>query len=78
MEKELKIGDNVLLEQAWEDDAGYYHDEYLTIKRILPDRRLQFRIGHYKTRKQKDQLLQAWINKFEWYADDVKIIKDLK
>ena len=67
----IKIGDEVLIEQAWEDEAGYYHDEYATVSRILPDGRLKFRIGHWKTRKQKEQLIQAFLNRCEWYAEDV-------
>ena len=71
MKEEIKIGDEVLIEQAWEDMNGCYHDEYATVARILPDGRLKFRIGHWKTRKSREQAAQAWINKFEWYKDDV-------
>lgn len=71
--EKIKIGDTVLIEQAWEDAAGQYHDEYMTVARILPDGRLKFRIGHWKTRKQRDQKKQAWINQMEWYAEDVSL-----
>ena len=27
----LKIGDTILVEQAWEDEAGIYHDEFAEI-----------------------------------------------
>ena len=74
MTQEIKIGDEVLIEQAWEDEAGYYRDEYVTVSRILPDGRLKFRIGHWKTRKQRDRKKQAWINRFEWYPKDVSKI----
>ena len=73
--EKLKIGDNVLIEQCWEDTNGCYHDEYLTVARILSDGRLKFRIGHWKTRKQKDQLKQAWINKFEWYPENCEKVE---
>lgn len=28
----LKIGDEIMVEQAWEDEAGNYHDEVAEIK----------------------------------------------
>jgi len=71
--KELHIGDTVLIEQCWEDTAGHYHDEFLEISKILNDGRLQFRIGNWKTRKQKDQKLQAFINSMEYYPQDVEL-----
>ena len=78
MEKEIiKIGDNVLIEQAWEDEAGDYHDEEATVSRIMPAKTLKFRIGHWKTRTQRQQCIQAYLNKQEWYAEDVEIIKPL-
>jgi hypothetical protein len=73
--KQLKIGDEVLLEQCWEDESGQYHDEYVIISRILPDGQLKFRIGHWKERKQKEQKLQAYLNKCEWYEKDVQKTK---
>ena len=76
--KPLYIGDEVMIEQAWEDEAGYYHDEQMTIARIIKngdrDGELRFRIGHWKTRKARDQKIQAWINQFEWYPKDVEKI----
>jgi hypothetical protein len=71
MNREIKVGDEVLIEQCWEDNNGQHHDEYVTISRILPDGTLKFRIGHWKTRKQSDQKKQAWLNQMEWYAKDV-------
>jgi hypothetical protein len=32
--KEFKVGDRVFVEQAWEDHAGHYHNEYATVKEI--------------------------------------------
>ena len=72
IQKAIEVGDEVLIEQAWEDEQGYYHDEYMTVARILPDGRLKFRIGHWKTRNARNQKVQAWINQFEWYAHDVQ------
>jgi len=70
IEDKIKVGENVLLEQCWEDERGYSYDEYVTVSRILPDGRLKFRIGHWKTRTQKDQKKQAYINQQEWYEKD--------
>ena len=30
----LKVGDTILVEQAWEDELGQYHDEYAKIRAI--------------------------------------------
>jgi len=71
MKKEIKIGDEVLLEQCWEDEAGYYRDEYVIVSKILPNGLLKFRIGNWRTRKQKEQKKQAYINQQEWYIKDL-------
>ncbi|MDZ4228337.1 MAG: hypothetical protein U1E54_03765 [Candidatus Levybacteria bacterium] len=72
MKEEIKVGDEVLIEQAWEDDAGHYHDEYATVSRIImPEGLLKFRIGHWKTINARDQKIQAWLNQMEWYESDV-------
>ncbi len=77
MSKEIKVsvGDSVLLEQCWEDEAGNYHDEHVEIARILPDGRLKFRIGHWKSRKMRDQRLQAYLNQQDWYEKDISLNK---
>lgn len=67
----LFIGDNVDVEQCWEDEAGCYHDESLTISGIRKDGTLRFRIGHWKNRTQKEQQIQAFINSCEFYPEDV-------
>jgi hypothetical protein len=33
----LKVGDKIFVEQAWEDETGNYHDEYAEIKAINED-----------------------------------------
>jgi len=30
----MKIGDKILVEQAWEDDNGHFHDEYAEVVSI--------------------------------------------
>lgn len=69
----FKIGDEVLIEQAWEDEQGNYHDEFATVSKILPNGTIKFRIGHWKKRKSKDQRIQAWLNKQEWYEKDLQL-----
>lgn len=32
LEKAIRVGDRVLVEQAWEDETGNYHDEYAIVK----------------------------------------------
>ena len=33
----IQAGDRVLVEQAWEDEAGNYHDEYATVTHVRDD-----------------------------------------
>lgn len=62
----IRVGDEILLEEAWEDEAGHYHDEYVTVARIEPDGRFKVRInGGYRAKR-----IQAWLNKMDWYAKD--------
>lgn len=64
----VKIGDEVLLEECWEDEAGNYHDEYVTVTKIYPDGRCRFRIdGDWKAKQ-----AQYWINKFDYYSKDLE------
>ncbi len=32
--KEIKVGDTILIEQAWEDESGIFNDEYATVLSI--------------------------------------------
>lgn len=32
--EEIRIGERVLVEQAWEDEGGNYHDDFATVKDI--------------------------------------------
>lgn len=34
MENNIKVGDRVLVEQAWEDESGAYHDDYAEVVAI--------------------------------------------
>lgn len=66
----VKAGDEVLLEDAWEDTHGGRHDEYVTVAKVLPDGTFTVRLGHWKTRTSKQQVLQAYLNQMEWRAED--------
>lgn len=33
-QKEVKIGDVIFVEEAWEDEQGNYHDEYARVKNM--------------------------------------------
>lgn len=70
--KNINVGDDVLIEQAWQSEDGHYHDVYATVSKILPDGYVKFRIRHWKTRKQNDQKLQAYLNQQEWRIDDLQ------
>jgi hypothetical protein len=32
--EDLQVGDRVFIEQAWEDEAGHFHDDFAEIERI--------------------------------------------
>lgn len=34
MNREIKVGDNIFVEQAWEDEVGNYHDETAEVLEI--------------------------------------------
>lgn len=64
MNKECKIGDTILIEQAWEDEKGNYHDEYAEVLEIA-------RMGHMKLKflnvpDEVDKHLQS----FGYFAED--------
>ena len=50
---EIQIGKRVLVEQAWEDEAGYLHDEWAEITGINEDGSLALR---FDTKKVNDFL----------------------
>lgn len=66
----LKVGDEVYLEECWEDEAGHSHDEYATVTRIYDDGRCRFRLEGNQSVKR----VQAWINKMDFYAKDYEPI----
>ncbi len=37
MKNKIKVGDTIEIEQAWEDEAGNYHDEFAEVLAIDAD-----------------------------------------
>jgi hypothetical protein len=67
----IKVGDEVFIDRAWEDENGVYNSFEGTVSKVNKDGTLKFRVGHWKTRKKIDQKIQAFINKMEWYEKDL-------
>ena len=58
----LECGHQILIEQAWEDETGNYHDEYARIEIIRPD-------GSMKV-KFKDEKINEFLKDAEYLAKD--------
>ena len=45
----FRVGDRVMVEQAWEDETGAYHDEHAEIVALMSDgtAHLEFDLGEY-------------------------------
>ena len=62
----LKIGDTIFLEQAWEDEAGISHDEFAEITRIYSKGKLQLRFIAVSS------VVKSYLAKYEYFANDYK------
>lgn len=60
----LKIGDTIFVEQAWEDQAGNFHDEHGTVCCIGGDGLLS--LGF------KNQIVNEFLSRAEFFAKDYK------
>ena len=62
MDNKIKVGDTIEVEQAWEDDAGAYHDEEAEVLSIdnKGDMKLKF--------DRKD--ITEWLNGAEFNVKD--------
>ena len=60
----IKVGDTIEVQQAWEDTMGSYHDEFPTVLAIAEDGRLTLDFG----RKDLNHFLQT----AGFYAADYK------
>lgn len=51
MTKKIKIGDTICIEQAWEDESGYFHDEYAEILEIDEDGNMSLKFSNKEINK---------------------------
>lgn len=56
---EIKVGDTILVEQAWEDDSGMYHDEYAKVLSIDENGDMKLK---FKRKKINEYLKSATFN----------------
>lgn len=66
-ENTVEVGDRLYIEEAWEDDSGAFHDEYVIVTKIYPDGHMRFRLDGDSKKRWR---VQAWLNQMEWYAND--------
>jgi hypothetical protein len=57
--KTIKVGDTVLIEQAWEDEAGNYHDEWAKVLDIKETGEVKL---EFNTKQVNDFLADAEFN----------------
>ena len=60
----LKIGDTVLVEQAWEDETGIYHDEFAEITKVSSKGELKLRFIGVAPE------VKGYLAKYEYFAND--------
>lgn len=60
----IKVGDIIEVQSAYEDETGAYHDEFPTVLEIKEDGRLSLDFG----RKELNDFLES----AEFYANDYK------
>lgn len=64
MKKEIKVGDTIFVEDAWEDEAGNYHDESAEVLSI--DEK-----GFMKLRFPRQEITD-WLDGAEYHVSDYK------
>ena len=64
----IKVGDVIEVQQAWEDESGAYHDEFPTVLEIKENGELKLDFGN----KEIDDFLEG----AEFFAKDYKPEKD--
>ena len=62
----LKVGDRIEVEQAWEDESGAYHDEFPTVLEIKDNGELKLDFG---SKEINDFLKDA-----EFFAKDYQVL----
>lgn len=53
---DLKVGDEILVEQAWEDETGNYHDEYAKIIEI--NKKGEMTLDFYDTTEEAREFIE--------------------
>jgi hypothetical protein len=66
---DMKVGDKVFVEQAWEDETGFYHDEIATVVDISID-------GLMELKFERDDIT-AWLRGSEYRVEDYEPISML-
>jgi hypothetical protein len=59
----IKIGDTIFVEQAWEDEAGYYHDEIAEV--------LEINDGKMRLKFPREDVTK-WLDGAEFLVEDYK------
>lgn len=62
----IKVGDTIEVQQAWEDEAGQYHDEFAEVNAIEEDGRLD--LGFPNTTDETNTFLRG----MDYFAKDYK------
>jgi hypothetical protein len=60
----IKVGDTIEVQQAWEDEAGNYHDEFPTVLEIKENGELKLDFGRAE--------LNDFLDSAEFFAKDYK------
>jgi len=62
--KEIKVGNSIWIEQAWEDEAGQYHDESAEVLEIADNGKMRLKFP----RKDATEFLDG----MDFFVDDYK------
>lgn len=65
MEKEIKKGDSVYIEQCWEDEVGNYHDEVARVYWVR-DGQARLVFSHKN--------LNAWFKGQTWPVEELELV----
>ena len=72
----LKVGDGIWVDDAWEDDAGYFHGEQAIINKIEEngELRLNWRLST-RDKESHDLILNYLDNEDKYYAENFRKMK---
>lgn len=63
----VRLGERVLVEQAWEDETGQYHDEYAVITNIGDDDLLTLNFDEPK--------VNEFLAGAEYHPNDIQLVE---